>query len=112
MTLKLKSLLEQQAATASDDADMKPLVEILQTQRNIFKNMLQQLEQQDYVGIDAETQEYVVNNPVAMCDAYIAYCDATLDVIRLYASQNYSQADLAAEEAATFYNRVKLALTY
>jgi hypothetical protein len=112
MTLKLKSLLEQQTTTPSDDAAAKSLAAILQTQRDIFKNMSKQLGQLDYVGIDAETEKYVLNNPVALCDAYIAYCDATLAAIRLYASQNYSQADLAGEAAPTFYNNVKFALTY
>ena len=112
MTLKLKSLLEQPTTAAPESADTKPLVEMLQIQRALFKNMLQQLEQQDYIGIDAETQEYVVNNPVTLCEAYIAYCDATLNTIRTYASQNYSQAELAAEEASTFYTRVKTGLTY
>jgi hypothetical protein len=103
MTLKLKSLLVEQPVSMDKNA---ALIQILQTQRGIFESTLAKLKSADY----SATSDILKDNAVAVCQAYVEYCENTLGTIKQY--PDASVEDAVMENVYTMMERIKDSLTY
>lgn len=104
MAVKLKSLLaEQTVSIAPNNLDG-----VIKMHRDIFAKTLNQLDQVPSDNTDAS--QLLQNNVKELCEAYIAYCDNTINTIK--ENPGAPEDAIVTEHVVTMIDRIGDKLEY